>query len=59
MKKLRHCHPMYSTIYEKLGFKNATNVLGSLTVPGPTGGAETLQHGQNLQSGTRTHQEMR
>jgi len=24
--------------YEKFGFKNATNVLGSLTVPGHTGG---------------------
>jgi len=24
---------------EKIGFKNATNVLRSLTLPGPTGGA--------------------
>lgn len=29
----------YSTIYKKFGFKKATNVLGSLTLPGPTGGA--------------------
>jgi len=29
----------YSTIYEKFGFKNTTNALGSLTLPGPTGEA--------------------
>jgi len=29
----------YSTNYEKFGFKNATNVHGSLTVHRPTGGA--------------------
>jgi len=28
--------------YEKLGFKNAANELGSLTLPGPTGGAYNL-----------------
>ena len=34
-----------------LWLKNATNVLSdSLTLPGPTGGAYKLQHGQNLNS---------
>ena len=29
-------------IYKKIGFKNATNELRSLTLPGPTGGAYNM-----------------
>ena len=47
------------TNYEERGFKNATNVLRSLTLPGLTSltaGARSSQHAQNLHSGnTNSH----
>jgi len=40
-----------ATFMTILVFQNATIVLGSLTMPGSTGGAYMLQQGQNLHSG--------
>jgi len=36
-RKLRVAAFTAPLFYEKIGFKNATNVLGSLTLPGHTG----------------------
>ena len=41
----------FTVANEKFGIKNATNVLGSMTLPEPTGGAYKLELGQNLHSG--------
>ena len=39
---------------KKLASHNATNVLGSMTLPEPTGGAYKLELGQNLHSGKKS-----